>query len=45
MQYSYSPEDDAVDDITFISFVIAEVLMFLYALGFLKYGVLVLGIN
>lgn len=45
MQYSYTPEDDAVDVVALTSFVIEDVLTFLYALGFLKCWVLVLGIN
>lgn len=57
MQYSCAPEEDAVDavdaveavdavdEIIFTFFVIAEVLTFLYALGFLKRCVLALGIN
>jgi hypothetical protein len=51
VQYSCAPEEDAVDavdavdEIIFTFFVIAEVLTFLYALGFLKRCVLALGIN
>jgi len=45
VQYSYTLEVDSTEPNTFTSFVISEVLMFLYALGFLKCGVLVVGIN